>query len=205
VLYELLCDSGGLGGPFTWRLFSSDKKTLGERRQELLDRATGDVIAWVDDDDWHHPRRIMWDLECLQRMNFDHPLATGAAKGIVRQGVLCVELTTGRGLVTPLIGVPISFVGDRTFARSARFPAIDQGEDARWLAALEEDPYGLWSLMPEGRRKLVSLVHGQSSSAAQQRSWRFTMSPEDVANYLGPQWQKDQPDLEALRARLKLP
>jgi glycosyltransferase involved in cell wall biosynthesis len=40
--------------------------SIARKRNVALQAAAGDLVAWVDDDDWQHPRRLAWLVEALR-------------------------------------------------------------------------------------------------------------------------------------------
>jgi glycosyltransferase involved in cell wall biosynthesis len=45
---------------------AAPRSSLGAKRNQALDAARGELVAWFDDDDWQHPRRLSWLVEKLQ-------------------------------------------------------------------------------------------------------------------------------------------
>ncbi len=107
-----------------------DKHTVGAKRNLACEQAHGDIIIHWDDDDWHAAHRVRYQLEALLS-------AQGEVCGL-RQ-MLFYEPATGQ---TWLYSYPPgqrpwmaggSLMYTRDFWRSAPFPNLQVGEDARFI------------------------------------------------------------------------
>lgn len=99
-----------------------DGRTLGDLRNEALDRAGGDYLAIWDDDDLSHPTRLSVQVAALQRDNTDAAFV----------GALTFRCSCGFVGVTPYRGEnnpwENSMVATRRVNR-IRYPALGRGED----------------------------------------------------------------------------
>jgi glycosyltransferase involved in cell wall biosynthesis len=166
----------------------STKMTVGAKRNLACEQARGEVIAHWDDDDWHAPHRIRYQVEAL--------LHTGAEVcGITT--LLFYELNTGRAwrYVYPagqrfwLSGSTLCY--RRAFWAQHRFANINVGEDAKFV----------WSGRPERMVALpestfhVGIIHG--CNAAPKRTegpYWHPYAVEEVRRLLGDDWRFYQPE-----------
>jgi hypothetical protein len=109
-----------------------EKLTVGAKRNLACEQARGEVIAHWDDDDWHAPRRLSYQVSELLR--------TGAhACGINR--LFFYDVRDGRGWqYTYPSGQKLWLSGStlcyrREFWAGNRFAAVNVGEDARFVWA----------------------------------------------------------------------
>jgi len=49
----------------------NEKISVGAKRNRACEAARGDIIAHWDDDDWHAPQRLRYQIEALQREHAD--------------------------------------------------------------------------------------------------------------------------------------
>lgn len=114
----------------------SEKLTVGAKRNLACEQARGELIAHWDDDDWHAPRRLSYQVSELLR--------TGAQLcGINR--LLFYDVRDGRGWqYTYPAGHKLWLSGStlcyrREFWAGNRFAGINVGEDARFVWAGRAD------------------------------------------------------------------
>ncbi|MFN2599501.1 MAG: glycosyltransferase [Pyrinomonadaceae bacterium] len=113
------------------RYFRLDKRlTVGAKRNFACERARGELVAHWDDDDWHAPRRLSYQVEELRR--------AGAEVCGIRE-LLFYDVRDGRAwrYVYPaarkawLSGSSLCY--RRAFWERNRFREINVGEDARFV------------------------------------------------------------------------
>ena len=109
------------------------RRTVGAKRNLACEHARGEVIAHWDDDDWYAPRRLSVQVGALCGAR---ALVCGQAK------VLFVHPETGRAFLYEFGGSQRWLSGSSLcYTREAwtrnRFPDIDVGEDARFVAACD--------------------------------------------------------------------
>src|SRR6185503_18545320 len=177
-------DRHSANAPVRIRVIECRDKSLGQKRQALLDAAEGETIAWLDDDDWHHPD---W-LRNAQRLL--HGLPTGF--GLAYTGALYVELETGRGVDLRTHrnqAMPISFVGPTALARESKFPDWSSGEDVQWFNQLPRERL-YWAYQDHSglEWQWAALAHPLSHTAEAKRDWRYDLPHELVDRMLGLQW-----------------
>lgn len=102
---------------------------VGSMRNVVLDRARGDYLVWMDDDDWYHPRRIPWLLDEARR--------SGAAiTGWVRGWLLDLDtfwaqaVPSGKRVINGAAIYKLPDVWCEEYDAGAR------ASDARWLQRL---------------------------------------------------------------------
>lgn len=57
----------GLSFPNVRYVYSAEKKLIGAKRNALMDLAKGDILVWLDDDDYYSPDRVQHAITSLQR------------------------------------------------------------------------------------------------------------------------------------------
>jgi hypothetical protein len=165
---------------------------VAEKRNVALDEARGDAIAWFDDDDWQHPRR----LEVLLEMLGAGAPAAGPCEAWF------VDLWTKR--CNRYGGSQVIFNGavfEREFALTQRFdPERLRGSDTLWLRALAARNGSTWSRFP--KPLFLWLVH--ESNLSNPRSRRACRNPtSELATRVGEDaWAGTELELERLRERL---
>jgi hypothetical protein len=175
--------------------------TIGYKRHDALVHATGEFVAWFDDDDWHCEEYLK---EALHELKGLPP-----GLGLFLPGAFYVELETGKGeILHTHVGkpMPVSYVGPTRLALEP-FRTPDRrfiveamtGEDSIWFNCLPRDRY---AISPTRDYRWAALAHPGSATAAQKRSWRYTLSPEHVARFLGEDWTEAQVAIRTLRSRL---
>lgn len=166
------------------RILECRGMTLGQKRQELLEAAAGETIAWLDDDDWHHP---LWLTDAQTIL---HGLPTGF--GMAYCGAFYVDLETNRGvdIITHRnMPMPISFVGPKTLALESQFPDWKTGEDVQWFSRLPRERMFYAYQDRNGRDwQWAAFVHPLSTTNGAKRGWRFDLGEEVVNRMLGLEW-----------------
>ncbi|MCL4498950.1 MAG: glycosyltransferase, partial [Chloroflexi bacterium] len=144
----------------------SHRVTLGEKRNLGVEASRGDIIVLWDDDDWHSPHRVSYQV---------HPIIAGRADATVLQDALLFDLVHGRYLSceAPLrekmfaygvIGGTVAF-RKNLFNGAVRFPKANLAEDAAFLRGLFESRARVVKL-PCGD-SFVYIRHGRNT-------WSFT-------------------------------
>jgi glycosyltransferase involved in cell wall biosynthesis len=57
----------GLVFPNVRYVYSAEKKLIGAKRNALMDLAKGEILVWLDDDDYYSPDRVQHAITSLQR------------------------------------------------------------------------------------------------------------------------------------------
>lgn len=151
-------------------------------RNEALVLATGEAIAWFDDDDWSHPERLRIGEQML-----DDWYACGATRA------LFVDLMTGWGCEVERTG-GVFFNGAIVSRRALPAFADGEAEDVRWLQSVGHAmhrvpiPLHLW------------LCHDANVVNRRERH-QYPMSPAEVQEFVGgpSAWQDTDEQLRRLR------
>ncbi|MGF1648482.1 MAG: glycosyltransferase family A protein [Kineosporiaceae bacterium] len=165
--------------------------SVAAKRNLALAMATGDVVAWFDDDDWHHPRRLSllagalaagaevagsrhsWFLDPARHRASPH----ASSRGVVFNGL---------GART---GVARALRFDESRVRAADTPWVQQLSRAGAPTVLAE-PLSMWLCH---RHNLSNPVH--------RRSWPLDLA--EVRRHVGARdWGDTDDHLRALRSRL---
>jgi len=169
----------------------SGRMTVGAKRNLACEQARGEFIAHWDDDDWHAPRRLSYQVGEL--------LASGAEVCGIRE-LLFYEPAAGRAwrYVYPagqrfwLSGSSLCY--RRAFWASNRFADISVGEDARFV----------WGGRPERMRVLadpsfhVGMIHPHNVSPKQTGGALWAaFDVKEIERILGDDWRFYTREVEA--------
>lgn len=117
-----------IGHPLVQEVMVEEKKSLGEMRNMGLDLAKGDWIIQWDDDDYHHPHRILYQMA--------HRRDNGGTAVLLRKQIrvdmingeaICVESEEG------IAGTILHATNTET-----RYPLVDQTEDAAFAMGFRQ-------------------------------------------------------------------
>jgi glycosyltransferase involved in cell wall biosynthesis len=108
---------------------TKDGRTLGDLRNEALDRATGDYVATWDDDDLSHPARLAVQVDAMER----HGVPLGFLSLVTLRCVCGFEATS-----QARYGWENTMVADRALIESLglRYPSRDRAEDTAFIGEL---------------------------------------------------------------------
>ena len=164
-----------------------EKTTVGAKRNLACEQARGTIIAHWDDDDWHAPHRLRYQVEILLREGAD-------LCGI--NTLLFYDIENGRAwqFVYPsekkvwLSGNTLCY--KRTFWISNRFANINVGEDARFVWGSRRERI---AILPDATFH-VGMIHRQNVSPKKTNGmyWK-PYSLEEVRRLLGDDWTFYQP------------
>lgn len=166
---------------------------VGAKRNIALDEARGDAVAWFDDDDWQHPRRLH---EIVASLDAGAPYV-GQVQGwfVDLRGRRCARYRGGSVIIFNGAGFAIDV------ARRARFDETKRrGTDTIWLRMLRS------STASAGQRAggiewSAWLCHERNLSNPAIRR-RFPLSLEELRRRMGPAWEGTDQALSALSTRL---
>ena len=168
--------------------------TLGERRNRLVMLARGEHVCWFDDDDWHHPQRLMRQRTLCE----GQPTFTSTRSYL--------HLQTGRqerlhDKQWPW--APVTYLGPRKFLLDHPYPSVDTGEDTKWRKSL---PILFDMALPDQRGPLfIALYHGKNTMAAKLERWPWALEPGTFQAEIGPEaWGDTDRHLNELADRLRL-
>lgn len=159
-----------------------------DKRNEAVQRATGDILAFVDDDDWQHPERFRYLRDTVSErvpvvgMQFSYciDIQTGAGQEI-RDSAMCgAGIWRGHGRTKDF--------GMAHWPCEDEFWVRELGGVRLWLP----DPLIFW------------LCHGKNLVNAHTNR-EFITHPAIVRRHIGRAWGETDAELAALRERLGLP
>ncbi len=164
-----------------------------EARNRALALATGDAVAWFDDDDWSHPERLRLGDIGLQ----DWSVCGSALGAFIDLGSSCCLEEPGFGCEVRRTG-GVFFNGAIVRRRDLPTFTPGQAEDVRWLketgggAYLYPRPLHLW------------LCHDQNIINRRDRH-QYPMSPAEVVDLVGGPavWRDTWAQMGRLRERLR--
>jgi hypothetical protein len=173
---------------------------LGKKRNLALEAARGQVIAWFDDDDWQHPRRLASLIPALREY-----AGKFGASFIGPSRSFFVDLYSNRCQPYKVEAYAI-FNGSVFYTemvRHARFPEnVLRSEDTAWIATLLRTRREGAALDPDHQSLFLWLSHDANIS-----NQRFVRRCATDFNLMlrttGDGWLDTPRQLEALRARLR--
>lgn len=165
---------------------SPTRVSVGEKRNRLCAMATGDVIAFFDDDDWYAPHYLATMVDALADCDLvklagwyafylpedalfywdttrNHVVHHRVGDGPV--GIALGEQFSPHFATRNADGFGFSYVFRRDSFGEARFPDQNFAEDYPFVTALRSSGKKVKHLQDE-TASVVHLVHGQSSSIA---------------------------------------
>jgi O-antigen biosynthesis protein len=163
-----------------------ERLVLGEKRNRACELARGEIVVHWDDDDWHAPHRLSYQVEQLERH--------GAAVCGITQ-VLYVDPARRTAWRYDHLGSSQSWVAGNALAyrrsmwEEQRFPPVQVGEDSRFLACRR----GTRPLVLEDHRFLVGVAHAGNTSPKRTTGPCWTPRPlDEVRALLGVDWERYQ-------------
>ena len=164
-----------------------ERLVLGTKRNRACELARGEIVVHWDDDDWHAPHRLSYQVEQLERH--------GAAVCGIRR-VLYVDPARHAAWRYDHLGSSQSWVAGNALAyrrsvwEEQRFPAVQVGEDSRFLAGRR----AARPLVLEDHRFLVGVVHAGNTSPKRTTGPCWTAQPlDEVRTLLGVDWERYEP------------
>lgn len=125
-------------------LLDNKARTVGEKRQALLEAARGAFVAFVDDDDWIRPRYVAAIVEAIihakhpvEVVTFEQMASFDGVEGKVVFRACNPNEEWKAGGITSRAAWHVCAWNRETALRS-RFPAKNWGEDWEWAAPLNE-------------------------------------------------------------------
>ncbi|MCP5469752.1 MAG: glycosyltransferase family 2 protein [Chlamydiales bacterium] len=138
-----------------------DRKTIGERRNLLVQKAKGEIIVHFDDDDYYAPHYLSTIKEALKKDDFFHIHSWFAYHAASRQFFYwdSQEKTKSRMALNPLVGARVreidfgqeaaenmikhgygfTFAYRKYLAEKYPFPAVDLGEDENFFNRIPKE------------------------------------------------------------------
>jgi hypothetical protein len=173
---------------------------LGKKRNVALEAARGQVVAWFDDDDWQHPRRLSYLVPLLRKSASEF-----GASFIGPSSSFFFDLHSGRYQRYDVKDYAI-FNGSVYYTgmvQHARFREdVLRNEDTLWISRLLRSRRGA---ALEGEHPTLFLWLTHDANISNQRGVRRCSSEGDaVLRAIGEAWKDTPKELAALRGRLKL-
>jgi len=108
------------------------RTSIGELRQSVLENSEGEIINYVDDDDWYHP----WLFDDYMKKMTEKQLRLVGAPGhhrLILKDLILFE----HGEIIDLIHLPFCAV-EGELARKIKFAPISINEDIFWLHSISD-------------------------------------------------------------------
>lgn len=162
-----------------------EKLVLGEKRNRACELARGDILVHWDDDDWHAPQRLSYQVAELER--------TGAA--LCGTGkVLYLEPAAGRAWLYESPATRRRWISGLCYRkdlwRENRFAHVHVGEDTRFVW----NPRIAAPLVLPDHRFFVGVVHGANTSRKRTSSANWHARPlDEVRSVLGDDFRFYEP------------
>jgi hypothetical protein len=172
--------------------------SLGKKRNVALEAARGEVVAWFDDDDWQHPKRLATLVpllrECAEKFG-------ASFIGPSRSFFLDVEGHRGARYEMHRYAIFNGSVYYTEMVRHARFPEdVLRTEDTRWISTLLRNHQGA-ALVNEHPTLFFWLSHAVNVTNANNVR-RLPLAAHELVWRLGSAWSDTPAQLAALRGRL---
>ncbi|HVR19919.1 MAG TPA: glycosyltransferase family A protein [Polyangiaceae bacterium] len=172
--------------------------SLGKKRNVALDAARGEVVAWFDDDDWQHPKRLATLVPLLR----EYAEKIGASFiGPSKSFFLDVGGHRGARYEMHRYAIFNGSVYYTEMVRHARFPEdVLRTEDTRWISTLLRSRQGA-ALTNEQPTLFFWLSHAVNVTNANSIR-RLPLDANELVRRLGSAWSDTPSQLAALRGRL---
>ncbi len=168
--------------------------TIGAKRNELCRRATGQIIAMFDDDDYYAPHYLKQMVSLLEHDGADLAKLYGFFQYDIRNKKLGYWDRSGNNsegkysslLNTDLLGFGFSYVFKRKVWEAVPFPNMDFGEDHTFMGEAIKK-FELTGVQDRNRRSCLKIVHAVNSSTSHFRE----VVPSDWLPFLFPHFSGD--------------
>jgi hypothetical protein len=172
--------------------------SLGKKRNIALEAARGAVIAWFDDDDWQHPKRLSKLVPLLRKC----ATRLGASfVGPSKSHFIDLHASRAEAYRMHRYAIFNGAVFYTHMVRHARFPEdVLRTEDTLWIQALLHDRQGAALV---GNVPMFFLWLSHEVNVTNPRSKRqLPLKAESLIRALGSAWGDTPVQLSKLRARL---
>lgn len=161
------------------------------KRNLALQSANGELIAWMDDDDWYHPERLKTLAELITE---ETPIAGPKVAWFVNLFTLKAKSFVQRR------GVLFSgLLARKQEAASVMFPEhVDRGSDLDWLEGLQ----ARYRVAETWDVPSFFLCHDRNAGNNVAVHQNFNRELNDIINTVKCAWQETTSELEALRQRI---
>jgi len=141
---------------------STQKQTIGAKRNRLITLSGGSILAHFDDDDWYAPNYLSSMVGALVRGDADFVKLAMWTEHRLRDGHRRV-FDARRQPIANMWGWGFSYVYRRSVATHASFPSINTGEDYAFVQAVRDK--GLRAMQVEdGAEWIEHVLHGRNVS-----------------------------------------
>jgi hypothetical protein len=172
--------------------------SLGKKRNLALEAARGEVVAWFDDDDWQHPKRLSRLVPLLR----EYATKLGASF-IGPSHSYFLDVRGHRSARYHMVRYAIfnGAVFYRDMVRHAAFPEdVLRTEDTRWISTLLRRRQGA-AILDEHPSLFLWLCHSVNVTNANHIR-RMPLDASEVIRSLGSAWGDTPQRLAELRSRL---
>lgn len=174
------------------------RHALGAKRNLACEAARGELIAHWDDDDWHAPHRLSYQVGALLRADAQ-VCGTQALLFYDAANAKAWEYRYPPGHRFWLAGGTLCY--RRAFWRNHPFPAVDVGEDARFVWS---GPAAQMIALPD-HCFYVAMIHPHNVSPKQTHSRYYKpYSVERIRDLLGREMHQPSPEVP-IRPRVSFP
>ena len=173
--------------------------SLGKKRNLAMDAARGEALAWFDDDDWQHPRRLSSLLPLLRSA----ASRLGASFiGPSQSYFIDVHARRAEPYRLPRYAIFNGSLYYTAMVRHARFPEdVLRTEDTRWIADLLRRRQGA-AIVGQHASPFLWLSHDVNVTNSQPLR-RLSLDAQKVVRSLGTAWAGTAQELARLRTRLE--
>jgi glycosyltransferase involved in cell wall biosynthesis/SAM-dependent methyltransferase len=158
----------------------AEKMSVGAKRNLACEAARGQVIAHWDDDDWHAPHRLRYQLEALQRAGAELCGISTLLFYDARGGGRAWKYVYPSSRKAWVSGSSMCYT--REFWAGNRFREIDVGEDARFVWSR---PAARVCVLPDSRFHVGIIHKGNVSPKNTAGSYWQPHPAEDIRRLLG--------------------
>jgi hypothetical protein len=156
---------------------------LGTKRNLACEAARGEIIVHWDDDDWHAPWRLRYQVDAMEHDNLD---LCGLDRVLFFNGAagLAWEYLQPASSVPWVCGATLCY--RKSFWRGNPFPDIHLGEDSRFVFAARRARIRAL----DDNRFLIARIHDANSHPKRPRDARWTpLSPLVARSVIGCDWE----------------
>ena len=171
--------------------------SVGEKRNQALAAADGEILTWFDDDDWQHPLKLTWLVSAMA----DGAPYAGATRAwfvdLARER--CARHDARRWILFNSAGFRRDAVSDIRFDAQRK-----RGSDTLWMRAIRARYAGLEALINE-ETVFFWLCHQHNLSNTATRRRLDSPLSDLIRRVESPHWEGTSAALKALRARIRSP
>jgi Glycosyl transferase family 2/Bifunctional DNA primase/polymerase, N-terminal len=171
-------------GRILYSYLGRDRQTLGAKLNLGCERAKGDLIAHLDDDDWSHPDRLSFQVGALQAEGAE--VCGFAQLWFLEIASGLVWLNRTPALLHPSLypGLPFgaTYLYRRSYWSNLPFPDVSQDPDITFTSAEGRRDH---STLVSDYRLYVAMVHGSNTANYSRKSSHWSPWPGDIREVMG--------------------